>query len=166
MCSEAVWWRCHRRIIADYLIASGEIVFHILGVRAVARATRRSLRSSTHRAYRVLDSDWYSRVFGRGEPFKNIENEVQTPEGGFRFATSVGGTLTERGGDVIIIDDPLSAADAHSKTSRGRVNSWFSSTLLSRLDTKKTGAIIVIMQRLHPEDLTGHLMEADGRTSR
>lgn len=113
---------------------------------------------------RVLDSDWYGRVFGHGEPFKNTENEVQTPEGGFRFATSVGGTLTGRGGDVIIIDDPLSAAEAHSKTSRERVNSWFSSTLLSRLDNKKTGAIIVIMQRLHPEDLTGHLLEEDGWT--
>ena len=31
MCSEAVWWRCHRRIVADYLIASGQIVFHIMG---------------------------------------------------------------------------------------------------------------------------------------
>jgi uncharacterized protein (DUF488 family) len=38
MCSEAVWWRCHRRIIADYLIASGEIVFHILGPKAADRA--------------------------------------------------------------------------------------------------------------------------------
>jgi uncharacterized protein (DUF488 family) len=31
MCAEAVWWRCHRRIIADYLLAAGELVFHILG---------------------------------------------------------------------------------------------------------------------------------------
>jgi uncharacterized protein (DUF488 family) len=38
MCSEAVWWRCHRRIIADYLILSGEIVFHILGPKAADRA--------------------------------------------------------------------------------------------------------------------------------
>jgi uncharacterized protein (DUF488 family) len=38
MCSEAVWWRCHRRIIADYLIASGEIVFHILGPKALDQA--------------------------------------------------------------------------------------------------------------------------------
>lgn len=38
MCSEAVWWRCHRRIIADYLIAAGEIVFHILGPKAVDQA--------------------------------------------------------------------------------------------------------------------------------
>lgn len=113
---------------------------------------------------RVLDSDWYGRIFGRGGLFKNTENEVQTAEGGFRFATSVGGTLTGRGGDVIIIDDPLSAAEAYSKTSRERVNSWFSTTLLSRLDNKKTGAIIVIMQRLHPEDLTGHLLKEDGWT--
>ena len=35
MCAEAVWWRCHRRIIADYLIAAGETVFHILGVHHV-----------------------------------------------------------------------------------------------------------------------------------
>lgn len=108
---------------------------------------------------RVLDTDWYSRVFGHGTLFKNTENEVQTQEGGFRFATSVGGTLTGRGGDIILIDDPLSAAEAYSKTSRERANSWFSTTLLSRLDNKKTGAIIVIMQRLHPEDLTGHLLE-------
>lgn len=113
---------------------------------------------------RVIDSDWYGRVFGRRALFKNAENEVQTQEGGFRFATSVSGTLTGRGGDVIIIDDPLSAAEAHSKTSRERVNSWFSTTLLSRLDNKKTGAIIVIMQRLHPEDLTGHLLEEEGWT--
>jgi uncharacterized protein (DUF488 family) len=38
MCAEAVWWRCHRRIIADYLIASGETVFHILGRGHVERA--------------------------------------------------------------------------------------------------------------------------------
>ncbi len=39
MCSEAVWWRCHRRIIADYLIAAGEAVFHILGSHSASMAT-------------------------------------------------------------------------------------------------------------------------------
>ena len=38
MCAEAVWWRCHRRIIADYLIAGGETVFHILGPKRVDAA--------------------------------------------------------------------------------------------------------------------------------
>ena len=39
MCSEAVWWRCHRRIIADYLIAAGETVFHILDFHSAVTAT-------------------------------------------------------------------------------------------------------------------------------
>jgi uncharacterized protein (DUF488 family) len=38
MCAEAVWWQCHRRIIADYLLAAGEIVFHIMGVEKIERA--------------------------------------------------------------------------------------------------------------------------------
>jgi uncharacterized protein (DUF488 family) len=38
MCAEAVWWRCHRRIIADYLIAAGETVFHILGMGRIDAA--------------------------------------------------------------------------------------------------------------------------------
>jgi uncharacterized protein (DUF488 family) len=38
MCAELLWWRCHRRIIADYLIAAGEAVFHILGPKSVDRA--------------------------------------------------------------------------------------------------------------------------------
>ena len=39
MCAEAVWWRCHRRIIADYLISEGEAVFHILGEHDIAPAS-------------------------------------------------------------------------------------------------------------------------------
>jgi len=38
MCAEAVWWRCHRRIIADHLMAAGETVFHILGLHHIDRA--------------------------------------------------------------------------------------------------------------------------------
>ncbi|MGB9398868.1 MAG: DUF488 domain-containing protein [Pseudolabrys sp.] len=39
MCAEAVWWRCHRRIITDYLLAAGEQVFHIMGPGKIVRAT-------------------------------------------------------------------------------------------------------------------------------
>ena len=45
MCAEAVWWRCHRRIIADYLIAAGKTVFHILGQGRIVPATRRGNES-------------------------------------------------------------------------------------------------------------------------
>jgi predicted phage terminase large subunit-like protein len=74
---------------------------------------------------------------------------------GFRLATSVGGTLTGRGGDLIIIDDPLKPDDAYSETKRNAANEWFKNTLLSRLDDKRTGAIIIVMQRVHMDDLTG-----------
>lgn len=59
---------------------------------------------------RIVQSDWYRRIFRTGSPLKETEAEYQTAQGGFRFTTSVGGTLTGRGADIIIIDDPLSAA--------------------------------------------------------
>ena len=81
---------------------------------------------------------------------------------GFRLATSVGGTLTGRGGNLIIIDDPMKPQD--SKSTRQSVLQWFGNTLLSRLDNKSTDAIIVVMQRLHLDDLVGHLIEQGGWT--
>jgi predicted phage terminase large subunit-like protein len=108
---------------------------------------------------KICQSEWYKQTFRTGPPLKDTEAEYQTAAGGFRLATSTGGTLTGLGGHYIVIDDPLSAADAFSKTSRERVNDWYASTLLSRLDDKRTGRIVVIMQRLHREDLSGFLLE-------
>jgi hypothetical protein len=68
---------------------------------------------------------------------------------GFRIATSIEGTLTGRGGDIIIIDDPMKPIDALSDIKRERVHNAFVNTILSRLDHKLTGAIIIVMQRLH-----------------
>jgi predicted phage terminase large subunit-like protein len=83
---------------------------------------------------------------------------------GSRLATSVGGTLTGRGGNLLIIDDPLKPQDAHSESARDSLKQWYANTLLSRLDNKVDGSIIVVMQRLHPDDLVGHLLEQGGWT--
>jgi predicted phage terminase large subunit-like protein len=80
--------------------------------------------------------------------------------GGGRLATSIGGTLTGRGGDIIIIDDPIKPEEAMSDTTRNSVNEWFHSTLASRLNDKKRGSIITVMQRLHQYDLAGLLIES------
>jgi hypothetical protein len=81
------------------------------------------------------------------------------------LATSVGGTLTGRGGDLIIIDDPLKPDDAYSDVKRNGANEWFKNTPLSRLDDKRTGAILIVMQRLHMDDLTGFVQSlSDGWT--
>jgi predicted phage terminase large subunit-like protein len=109
----------------------------------------------------VLESDWFRGFFPLTcvGPFKNSETEIELTERGFRLATSVGGTLTGRGGDIIIIDDPLKPDDALSETKRSGANQWFTNTLLSRLDDKRRGAIVVVMQRVHVDDLTGFLTE-------
>jgi len=108
----------------------------------------------------ILESPWYRRTFPttRIGPYKNTETEIELTARGFRLATSVGGTLTGRGGDIIIIDDPLKPDDAFSETKRSNANQWFANTLLSRLDDKRTGAIVVVMQRVHMDDLTGFLL--------
>jgi predicted phage terminase large subunit-like protein len=111
---------------------------------------------------KIVQSDWYRQVFRTTAPVKETEAEYQTAAGGFRLATSVGGTLTGRGADIIVIDDALSASEAFSEASRERVNEWFGGTLLSRLDDKRTGGIVVIAQRLHQQDLCGFLLEQGG----
>ena len=110
---------------------------------------------------RIVESDWYRRVFPEVRPTKMTENEFATDVGGSRYATSVGGTLTGRGGDFIIIDDPIKPEDAFSDKGRNSVNEWHRSTLLSRLDDKAKSVLILVMQRLHVNDLTG-FVEASG----
>ena len=74
------------------------------------------------------------------------------------MATSIGGVLTGRGADLIIIDDPLKPDEALSESRRSAVNEWYDHTLLSRLNDKATGCIVIIMQRLHQDDLVGHVL--------
>jgi hypothetical protein len=84
--------------------------------------------------------------------------EFLTTREGYRLATSNGGVLTGRGADIILIDDPLKPEEALSDTQRRAANEWFSHTLYSRLNDKRTGAIVIIMQRLHEDDLVGHVL--------
>ena len=112
----------------------------------------------------VMASDWYANLFPATKiaSQKNTETEIMTTKRGFRFSTSVGGTLTGRGGNLIIVDDPIKPADAMSDTTRERVNEWCGSTLMSRLDDKERDAIVLVMQRLHEGDLAGHLLQQGG----
>jgi hypothetical protein len=113
-----------------------------------------------------MHSKLYSRIFPSCQisSSKDSEFEFATTMGGYRLATSLGGTLTGRGGGLIIIDDPLKPPDAYSELARESVKQWYSNTLLSRLDDKTNDAIIVIMQRLHMDDLVGHLLQQEGWT--
>ena len=109
---------------------------------------------------RIMQSGWYEQLFGPVlAAARPSAARLKTLAGGSRFATSVGGTLTGRGADILIIDDPLKPSEALSDAERNAANEWFEHTVRSRLNNKATGAIIIIMQRLHENDLVGHVIE-------
>lgn len=114
----------------------------------------------------VMQSSWYRAAFPNAalNPAKLAEHEFETMASGYRLSTSVGGTLTGRGGNFIIIDDPIKPMDAHSDTNRTAVKRWFDGTLLSRLDSKRDDVVILIMQRVHVDDLVAHVLEQVGWT--
>lgn len=114
----------------------------------------------------VMQSDWYKELFPQTKlsNTRNQELNYETTCKGYRYATSVGGTLTGRGGNLIIIDDPLKPEEAMSQAKREAVNAWYSRTLLSRLNNKSQDAIVIVQQRLHMDDLPGHVDQLDDWT--
>lgn len=92
---------------------------------------------------------------------QNEKRKFTNSQRGYRAATSVGGTVTGLGGDVLILDDPNNADDAYSEAARKRVRDWLSGTLASRLNDPETGAIVVVQQRVHHEDATAALLAQD-----
>src|SRR5258706_10546999 len=107
-----------------------------------------------------MTSPFYEALFDtRISGERDAASEFETNEGGYRLSTSIGGVLTGRGADIIVIDDPLKADDALSETRRRSVNEWYDNTLRSRLNNQQTGAIIIVMQRLHADDLVAHVRE-------
>ena len=107
----------------------------------------------------IMMSPWYRRIFStRLAPHRQAVQEFITTCQGYRLATSTGGVLTGRGADIILIDDPLKPDEALSDSQRQAANEWYDHTLYSRLNDKRHGAIVIIMQRLHEDDLVGHVL--------
>jgi predicted phage terminase large subunit-like protein len=110
---------------------------------------------------RVVSDPIYQAVFPKMVLVRETDSEIQTTLRGRRYATSIQGTLTGRGGNLFIIDDPLKPGDAISEVSRERVIEWYRSTLVTRPDDKQAARIMVVMQRIHVEDLVGYLLDND-----
>ncbi len=108
----------------------------------------------------IMASAWYQALFPhtRLSSGRQAIEDFMTTRQGSRLSTSVGGALTGRGADYLIIDDPLKPDEALSDNQRKAVNGWFDTTLYSRLNDKRKGRIILIMQRLHEDDLVGHVL--------
>src|SRR6266852_9049706 len=107
----------------------------------------------------IMMSPWYRQIFPtRLALHRQAVQEFITTRQGYRLATSTGGVLTGRGADIILIDDPLKPEEALSEAQRQGGNEWYDHTLYSRLNDKRHGAIVIIMQRLHEDDLVGHVL--------
>ncbi len=124
-----------------------------------------SLRDSV-RCRRLLDSPPYQRMIQRLHPGfaladdQNTKSRFDTYIGGYRIASSVGGALTGEGGDIIGIDDPHNIIDGESPAMREACLLWWSEVMQTRLNDPKTGSFVIIMQRIHEQDLTGYILSS------
>jgi predicted phage terminase large subunit-like protein len=110
----------------------------------------------------VLQSAWYQTRWGNQVQLatdQNVKSEFQNTTRGVMLATSVGGSVTGKGGDRIVVDDLHNPLQAESEAQRDTALAYFRQTLSTRLDNKKTGAIVVVMQRLHERDLSALCQE-------
>lgn len=113
---------------------------------------------------RLLESDWYQKHWGDRFSFRSDQNtkgQYDNDKGGSRIATSVGGSLLGIGGNIIIIDDPHNTESVESDAERETVLEWWREISTTRLNRPKQDAIVVVMQRLHEDDVSGYILEND-----
>lgn len=112
----------------------------------------------------VIQSEWYKALFPNVNLVddQNTKTKFVTSNRGYRLATATGSAVTGEGGNFLLIDDPLNSLNSNSDVARAEVITWFEQAFSSRLDDKKNGVIILVMQRLHEDDLAGHLIEKGG----
>ena len=114
---------------------------------------------------RIIQSRWYQERWGRvfqltGD--QNAKTRFDTNKAGVRLATSVGGIGAGEGGDAVVVDDPHNVLETESDQSREGVLQWWDQQMSTRLNDPKKGRKVIVMQRLHERDLSGHVLAAGG----
>lgn len=134
-------------------------------ILALSYAQKLALKHSTD-CRLVIRSPWYRSVFPDVEltDDQDTKEKFVTTKRGQRFAASFGGSAIGEGGNFIVVDDPVNPQQVLSEIERTSANRWFDQNVTTRLDNKKTGVIVVVMQRLHMQDVAGHLIEKGGWT--
>jgi predicted phage terminase large subunit-like protein len=112
----------------------------------------------------LLHSSWYQKNWANNfqiQHGQDMKTEFSNSSRGHMIATSLHGTSTGKGGNILIIDDPHNVKRADSETMREADLQQFDRTVRSRLDDQEAGAIVIVMQRLHENDLTGHVLQEE-----
>lgn len=114
----------------------------------------------------IMKEQWYKDCFPqtRIDPRQDQKHDFKTTERGRYYGAGILGTIVGKGADYILIDDPVKPDEALSDTIRSRTNAAIRNTLFSRFNDPRVGRLILIMQRLHEDDPTGHLARDGGYT--
>src|ERR1700674_2852202 len=123
-----------------------------------------SIRDSV-KCRRLIESPWYQMNWGdrfslTGD--QNAKARFENDRTGYRLATSVGGAATGEGGDRIVCDDPHNVQEAESDAIRKSTLDWFDVVMSTRVNDPRSTAKVVVMQRCHQRDLSGHLLAQGG----
>ena len=113
----------------------------------------------------LIESPWYQSFWGDRFALssdQNTKTRFDNNRSGYRIATSVGGAATGEGGDRIVCDDPHNVQEAESDSIRKTTTDWFDVVMSTRVNDPRTAAKVVVMQRCHQRDLSGHLLAQGG----
>jgi predicted phage terminase large subunit-like protein len=114
---------------------------------------------------RLIQSPWFQELWGdvfqlAGD--QNAKTRFENTHNGHRLCCSTGSATTGEGGDTLVMDDPHNAMEAQSDVMRKSDLEWYDQGFSTRHNNPKTGATVCVMQRLHENDMTGHLLEMGG----
>jgi predicted phage terminase large subunit-like protein len=134
-------------------------------LRYVSASYSQDLTTRDNRKTRnLITSQWYQALWGDRFNLtsdQNAKTRFDNDKSGFKVATSVGGVGTGERGDRFIVDDPHNVKDGESDAKRGESNKWFLESVTTRVNDPERSAIIVMMQRIHSNDVSGTILEKD-----
>jgi predicted phage terminase large subunit-like protein len=131
----------------------------LCGSYALNLATRDNLK---HR--RIVKHPWFVQRYGhlfKLTKDQDAKMKFETDKGGYRMAVSVGSSATGEGGDILLLDDPHNIDEKESDVKRKSAIDWFDNTWSTRMNDQQTGAMIVVGQRIHQQDVSGHILEGN-----
>lgn len=109
----------------------------------------------------LMSSAFYTSLFGKILKPRSAQATLRTTKGGICYGSSVQGGITGKGADYIILDDPQKAQDVRFPTRRDAMLTTFTNAVMTRLNNPQTGCIIIVMQRLHEDDLVGQVLRLE-----
>lgn len=134
----------------------------LCGSYAEKLAIRDSLKMRRLITHPDFQATWGERFKLSGD--QNQKVRFQNDQNGYRIAFGMTGGVMGDGGDTLVIDDPHDRQGAHSDAERETALTTYDEALVTRLNDPTTGAIVIIMQRLHRKDLSGHVLDEGGWT--